>query len=569
MTFNGWAVNLNGVLLVRSCDATQEDWDALGCAPAVVLDGLTSIPEGLDLPDLRTEDVTYFQRDGAKHFSDWYVPRTIIVQGTLGPASPEDCADCSPVREQLQELVQAWKRACCDTELVLYTDCYDQAIPTIDPDLTVIRENLFINPGAEAADTLTMWDSKDATRFTDSLNTTTPISGSQSVRTTRQAASLNSTASEMWVGKDATFGFPVTAGQTYTVSVDLRVGSAAAALKLNAFEIRWLDVAGSPVSSTTSTPGTALTVDEVVRGSLSGVAPVGATNAWLYLNVQTVSGANASAGDIVDYDNALAEESASAGEYFDGSFPDSNDFVIGGQQINYEWVGAANASHSTETVYTYEAGETDVSLGGPFGIVGRPRSFKYEWINREEQIVDFVGRFDAVDQRMYILDGCGTPGYAQCVEIEPGSQIFSLCMTDGTGIYAGQKVVCNGPGGVCMTTPVIDEDSVEPTEVNVGGTERVYPTITLSPNLISPRVENLTTEEWVGYDGTVSDLPITINTEEGTAFDSEGNSLTHLLRGSMFLSMDPGNYEWRLLTAGEPEEPGTASLCFRPTVVNA
>lgn len=312
-----------------------------------VLDCLTETPDGLDLPGLRTEDATYYQRDGVTHFSDWYEPRLITIVGTLGPVDPcncaaEDPADCTclTVRQQLSELVQAWKRSCCDTELVIYPPC-----PTSDDPL--------------------------------------------------------------------------------------------------------------------------------------------------------------------------------------------------------------------ERIYV-----------GPFGAVGRPREFKYRW-NRSHQAVDFVARFDAVDQRLYVLDECGTPGYTTCVDIDPGTLLLSRCYEDGTGDYTGTKVRCYSGAGRCYTNPVTSDDSVAPTELSVGGTEKVYPEITLYPPLIQPYVENITTGEYVQLDTTLTsdDLPVTINTENGTAFDAEGNSLTHLLRGSLFLSLYPGNYEWRLLSAGD--NPGYITVCFRDTVLNS
>lgn len=341
MTFGGWAVSLNGVALVHACGDSQELWDALDCFPMTVLDAMDAPPEGLDLPDLRTEDVTYYQRDGVKHFSDWYEPRFVTIVGTIGPFTDADCADpCLTTRQLVVELGQAWKRQ-ADTELVVYPPC----APSDDP---------------------------------------------------------------------------------------------------------------------------------------------------------------------------------------------------------------------LERIYT-----------GPYGIVGRPRQFKGRYVNRDETIYEFVARFDSVDQRMYVLDECGTPGYTNCVEIDPGVELFALCGTDGTGIYAGSKVVCgNAEGLLCADTPVVSDDSVLPTLVEVGGTEQVYPEIVLYPPLPRPYVQNYTTGEYVQLDAvlTDSDSPVTINTEEGTAFDSDGNSLTHLLRGSLFMTLYPGNYNFRLLAAGEDVE-GYATLCWRDTVV--
>lgn len=340
MTWDGYGVSLNGVATVDGCGTSQEVWDELDCFPQTVLDALTDTPDGLDLPDRRNEDVTYYQRDGVKHFSDWWLPRYVTITGTLGPVqcvcdAGEDAACvCLTVRQQLSDLVQAWKIQCCDTELVIYPPC-----PTSEDNL--------------------------------------------------------------------------------------------------------------------------------------------------------------------------------------------------------------------ERIYT-----------GPFGAVGRPDKFNYKW-HRGHQAVDFVAVFRAVDQRLYVLDECGTPGYESCVEIEPGTLLMSICLEDG---------VCFSGAGFCFDTPVTSDDSVEPTELEVGGTEQVNPTIVFYPPFQNPYAENITTGEYVWLEQTQDEdgSPVTINTENGTAFDAEGNSLTHLLRGSLFLGMMPGNYEWRFLIAGElPPEPGYMTACFRDTVLNS
>lgn len=500
MVFNGWAVALNDVTLVTNgCAVTQSDWDDLDCAPTQVLDGLTEIPSGLDLPGLRTEDVTYFQRDGVKHFSDWYLPRIVTVTGTLGPISVDDCVDgnCSTIREQLQDLVQAWKRTCCDTELVIFPDCYS-------PDLTT-GVNVYPD-GTFDVDT-DGWTGDNGAAV---ARVTTPVhTGAGALRVT-------------WVTDPVPYDDPTTTGQA-------ALGATYAA-----------------------TPGERYQV-----------------TAWLYAatgDPMPVLGVKDPLDDTIVYSDAAPAD--------DTWHQVSVDFVVpeGGDLIPFVVNGEATTAGQLAYVDDVEAmlyTDVDRTLNGPFGIVGRPREFKYQWRYRDDQIVDFVGRFDAVDQRMYVLDECGTPGYASCVDVDPGAQLLSTCFEDGTGPYAGEKVVCFGGGGFCFTNAVEDGTSVDPVTVQVGGTERVYPTITLFPTLISPTVENITTGDFITFDGTVGDLPVTINTEEGTAFDSEGNSLTHLLRGSLFLSLDPGNYEFRLLATGEPEEPGFVQICFRSTVVSA
>ena len=496
--FNGWAVNLNGVMFT-TCH-TQAEWDELGCAPAQVFDVLTDTPDGVSsLPGLRVEDVTYYQRDGVKHFSDWYEPRFITVTGVFGPVDVSDCVDgdCSTVREQVQAAAQAWKRTHQDTELVIFPDCYS-------PDLTT---GVNVYPDGTFDVDVDGWTGVDGASV---ARVTTPVhsgAGSLEVTWTTDPVPYDDPASTGQMGLGAAYA--ATPGERYAVSA-------------------WVyAAAGAPMP--------VLGVMDTAAETVVYSDPAPADDTWHQLTVDFVV---PDAGDLIPF--LVNGEATTAG------------------QIAY-------VDDVEAMLYT----DVDRTLNGPFGVVGRPRVFQAKQRYNDNQIYDFIARFDAVDQRMYVLDECGTPGYAECVDIDPGTQLLSFCFEDGTGPYVGEKVVCFGEAGFCFTNPVTTGASVAPAEVQVGGTERVYPTITLYPDLITPTVENLTTGDFITYDGTVGDLPVTINTEEGTAFDSEGNSMTHLLRGSLFLSLDPGNYEFRLLSSGEPEEPGFAQLCWRDTVVTS
>lgn len=331
----GWAFKLNDVIL-SSCG----DFDLCNDSEATIIDGLTANPD-TGLPALRTEDVTYAQRDGVRHFNDWYEPRIITLVGVVGPDVPEDCVagECTTVREQVLALLQAWKRTCCDTELVAYPPCYE--------------------------------------------------------------------------GPDG-FG---------------------------------------------------------------------------------------------------------EGGFGEGPFGDP----------------------------------VDNTLTGPYGIVGRPRVAQAKPRFNNEHIYDVLLRFDAVDQRVYLLDGCGTPGYERCTNIYPENNAGYVCLSDGE--------LCSP---VCATEhvgPVVD-----PTVVEVGGTETVYPTVTLWPNLTNPIVENVTTLEYITFAGTVTGFPVIINTEDMTATQN-GESVTHLLAGSLSFTMSPGEFSVRLLTTSDTDT-GHMSLCVRDTLVS-
>lgn len=103
----GWKVELNGVTLSGGSDPGHGT--------------LTTPPDGMGAPALRTEDVTYPQRDGVRHFSDWYSPRIITLTDVT--VCNDGCPGCPTARRKVHEIVNAWSRQCDDTELVIWTDC--------------------------------------------------------------------------------------------------------------------------------------------------------------------------------------------------------------------------------------------------------------------------------------------------------------------------------------------------------------------------------------------------------------------------------------------------------------
>lgn len=552
MVFNGWAVSLNGVTFT-TC-STQVEWDELDCAPASVYPVLDEIPQGLHPPALRTEDVVYPQRDGSEHFMDWYTLRMVIVRGTFGPTPTEDCetGDCQSVREQVMAAVQAWKRTQIDTELVVFTDCYlsdhdaNYNPPDEDGEWFEAGGNLAPNPSAETEE---QWDNIDSD-LTVTWDTTEFYAGTKSRKSEKTSGTSVNLLALDDVGETDADQIIVSAGLTYTFSIWLMVAQAGYS---GGIDVAWPG-GGTAIGEVVEFPAGVWT-RVTVTGSPGGSGPM--VNIQPY--IQTTDFSPATVGHVAYADALLVEQSTTISDYYDGD-TDQRYNPTTEQWERFSWTGDPN--ESTTLKETQAATFHGSTLNGPFGIVGRPREFIYTPPFRDDQVVPFVARFDAVDQRMYVLDECGTPGFEQCVEVGPGSQILSLC-PDEDGNF------CPGPNGWCFTESTETGGSVDPTDVAVAGTERVYPTITLFPGLDQPRVENITTGEWVSLDGVVSDVPVTINTEEGTAFDSEGNSLTHLLRGNLFLSMDPGNYQWRLLATGETDPTGYMTLCLRPTVVAA
>lgn len=118
----GWTFLLNGSVVSANHDA----WQTLATTACTGLpsgvDGcLTQIPEGLfDIGDYRAEDITYFQRDGVRHYEDYFAGRSITLQVSF---SRSDCDDCGEMRRRIKNVIHAWGRACDEDILYWWPDC--------------------------------------------------------------------------------------------------------------------------------------------------------------------------------------------------------------------------------------------------------------------------------------------------------------------------------------------------------------------------------------------------------------------------------------------------------------
>lgn len=121
-----WGVLLEGVYLGGGGGMATDPVSGLPCVPDES-GCLTLPPDGLGLPEIRTEDVSYPQIDGVRHFDDWYEPRIVTLSVVVGPTS---CPSCPSTRQRVQAITQAWSRKCEDVEMVLFTDCHGTETPT-------------------------------------------------------------------------------------------------------------------------------------------------------------------------------------------------------------------------------------------------------------------------------------------------------------------------------------------------------------------------------------------------------------------------------------------------------
>lgn len=211
--------------------------------------------------------------------------------------------------------------------------------------------------------------------------------------------------------------------------------------------------------------------------------------------------------------------------------------------------------------YGGECSATDRSLNGPFGVVGRPRVAEVTWIGRGNSCALLTLRFDAVDHRMFILDAAGNPGSGtKCVTLTP--LVASYCRT--------YNRCYNDPCGGFRYSTNIGAPGSGPQDAVVEGTLCANPIImTLAGSLTNPFIENLTTGDYIGYNGTIlaSDPPVIINTETGTATQG-GASRTHLLTGNPLFRLEPGSNILRLSSFGATDVGGV-DVCWRDAVGSA
>lgn len=602
----GWGVSLNGVYL--SGGDPSEDLSP-ECPEQEIVGCLTSPPKGLGPPPQRTEDTTYVQRDGVKHFSDWYEPRIITLEKVS--ICDTGCGDCS-AREKWRTLADQWDRTCCDIELVIFTDCNDKiydSVPT--PELVQERINFmaFNSLGQAYTNECGVFEFTDVRGFggvpgvySNFVETTDmpaniiepqtiarktwssdlvsfcrdyePISGPPAItgwcydsvcssppsgvgRAYDNEIPGNNNGLGFLMGCTGQAGFPVTPGDVWTLSGYMRTNADGRNLLVRAF---FYDAAGATIGSWEglSTPSVS---GGWVRPDTTFTIPT--NTATMQFALDTASGGPLFEGsDYLDATAVLAEKSAVLGAYFDGTFNDSNDPVLGGFKIDYFWEGAAWGSPSHEATYVYVPGRNR-ALNGPFGIVGRPRVADPNWLGQGSSCAEVLLRFDGTDHRMYILDECGTPGSGECVQIQPGATVtcrtYDRCYDTTT---SGGLAWCydnEAPGSI----------SVDPTTVNVLGTETAYPIITLNPSLTNPRIEDVTTGHTINYRGTITEgeEPVIINTEDGTAFQGSV-SVTHLVDGAFNFTLDPGAHDLRVIVQAL-DDTGSVQVCWRPAVVAA
>lgn len=569
-----WGVRLGDAYISGGSSDTNLDNVSCDNSELTVVGCMTSVPQGLGIPGKRTQDVTYFERDGVRHFNDLYEPRIITISKVMVCGSNCDGSPSCSAREKLRDLLLEWRRSCCDIELVLYTDCNGEFVegpPILGQQL--IRKNLIRNPSFEedtqfwtvpsdsfcrtydrcyTEDAGTTWCYSNAIdgSFTESLETDGGWVGNNYFRLTCDIVPTMPGIGFTYAPPFDVNEIDIVPGVTYTSSAYLRASDSMDVVG----QILWFDNIGTLLGVTS---GSAIDVgNDWTRVDVAGSAPENADHAYAQWATTEVS--DWTVGDTIDIDGALFEASEELLDYFDGDTPDIDAPVtpqVGDRIETNLWSGNENLSISLQSSQVYEE-NIDRSLYGPVGVVGRPRVAEVNWVGRGTTCAEVLLRFDGTDQNMYVLDECGTPGYQQCRTVTPG--LVQTCRSYDR-CYSGEGRCYSNDSSFSLILPVT---------LPVRGTERVFPLIVLYPGLSYPTVENMNSGEFVKFNDVVSVEPIQIDTKNGiaTGVDS-GASYTHLLGGSIFMSMIPGDTQFRMYSNAS-DDSGYAAICWRDAVVS-
>lgn len=504
----GWAVTLNGVTL------SGGDLEGLGC--------LTSAPDGLGKPDLRTEDVTYPQRDGVRHFSDWYEPRILTLDNVT--ICPDGCDKCPSALEKSRAILHAWSRQCDDVELVLHTDCDPGPVEDV-----LLRQNLHTNPFALQAGP-SPWSASGTPHGVSEVEYDSYRGLEAQLTASGSVLVMNTTPSDASVkmrGID----------DTRLLDISLQVRRSAPGDV--ALTVVFFDNAGG-VTGAMNTPTVSVPSGVVTPVTGSVLPPTGSTQAVLAVQFAAPGGA----GDTVWVGAVLVNQSGATGEAFNGETPNTED-------LRYNWIGDPFLSGSQEWD---TSSQPDRSVVGPFGIIGRPRVANITPVPGRSKCRTGVFRFDAVDHRMYILDGSGEPGSGtQTVTVLPTTsqlarcypRCYPMCYDTSTGSEAG------------------------PVTAYVAGTECAYPVICFHGRLTSPTLENTTTGDTIGYDGNIGAgaEPVCIDTSTGSATQGEAGR-DHLISGNPEMILQPGDNILRLVSQSAADD-GHVTVEWRGSVISA
>lgn len=234
--------------------------------------------------------------------------------------------------------------------------------------------------------------------------------------------------------------FAAVAGRSYSASAYMKAGSLARSVRL---VFQWFNSVGTALSTSIGPSVVDSTQSVFRRVSATFVAPANATR--FDVAVEIIAPANA---EFHYFDAFLVEESASVGDYFDGSTPNTSAAV-------HAWTGTPNASTSTETALaqTLDAGPQSPKLpvvGGQYfttsaylkqiaGSAGVDVGLVYAWFTSDDGLIGYTSApaLRLSDAWERISDTQAAPVNAAKLQIR-----FSAAQLDGAeGFYLDAVLV--------------------------------------------------------------------------------------------------------------------------------
>ncbi len=187
---------------------------------------------------------------------------------------------------------------------------------------------------------------------------------------------------------------------------------------------------------------------------------------------------------------------------------------------------------------------------GPYAMIGRPRLANVDYSESRSGLVSLMLRFDAVDHRLYLVD---TDVDGNAVGMAVRNKTVGLTTFDGGRTYDKTYDYTYGAAGVAGT------------EVLVDGSDFVRPTITLRGPLTTPQLQNVTTGQTVGYNGTVPANKTVIMDLGARTVQLSGANRYHLATGDFVnFGMEAGFNELRL--SGLPSDTGDAVVSWTASI---
>lgn len=497
-----WRVKLDGVTLSGGPgDEVEGETEA-------AVGYLTVPPAGLGMPELRTEDVTYLQRDGVRMFSDWYNSRQITLEGVS--VCDTGCRRCPGVRQRVAEIMSVWNRRCSNDELVIYTNCHGTAE---DGDRALVGP--YGVPGRPRVAELT-WDEAGCATMT-----------------------------LRWDAPDH---------RMYVLDEDGTPGSGTQCVTLTT---------GSTSQACRSLPLCFTTDSGTVSSHLANAGFEDGTDSWDAYSPVTFTGVAAGTADAPPPAPAEGDLFAQTTRPTEGSqllilaqYNVPLDEGTATVQIDAQVAGTVGVPVTAwVTPYTADGNDSDAAVTATVSTTGP------EWMTLSLPVLSVSAEHLGyhLEFLSYPLDGgvdsSAVPISATYIDYIRPTLTANVDADPSSGdavwCFDGQRDDTSGPG--------------EPVDAVVGGSLCVHPTITVHGQLTDPFIENMDTGAKIGYDGEIGALQtVTFNTDDGTA-SSGGSDVTYRITGDPRFSIGPDTTQLRLSSYGADDD-GWVEVCWRPAV---